>query len=118
MVLVSNVTAAFCVNALPSSTAPVFSFMAVAASMFPLKMVLVPRVAEEIHGLQLLWNPLLRSSWLLTFLESGLCRKAGGLGPPLRGQQPAASACVAGRAAGTARRPAPRSPEKRKASSD
>jgi hypothetical protein len=33
-------------NNLPSTAAPLFTVMATAASMFPLKMLVVPRVAE------------------------------------------------------------------------
>lgn len=46
MVLVSNVTAPVCANALPSSVAPVAIVIDANARMFPLKTEYVPRVAE------------------------------------------------------------------------
>src|ERR1051326_1967087 len=45
-VLDSSVTAPVCVNNLPSTTAPVFAEIDIAARMFPLKIEFVPRVAE------------------------------------------------------------------------
>ena len=42
----SNETAPVCVNNLPSTTAPVFAEMDIAAMIFPLKIDVVPRVAE------------------------------------------------------------------------
>jgi hypothetical protein len=44
--LVSNVTAPVCANALPDKVAPVFTVILVCARIFPLNAVVVPRVAE------------------------------------------------------------------------
>jgi hypothetical protein len=46
MVFVSNVTAPFCANTLPSTVAPVVSVADVKTRIFPLKVVVVPSIAE------------------------------------------------------------------------
>src|SRR4029077_3061906 len=65
IVLVSNVTAPFRANALPSSVAPVASVIDVRASMFPLKTEVVPKVAELPTCQKTLaaWAPPLRMTW-------------------------------------------------------
>ena len=65
--LVSNVTAPFRASALPFSVAPVVSVMDVSARMLPLKVELVPRVAELPTCQKMLcaWAPPARTTELL-----------------------------------------------------